>query len=249
VDFGLAAGIEPASRPFSIAEVFPESGLTQAGRVAGTAGYIAPEHLAGRVADARADQFAFCVALYEAFEGRRPYEPSELEALAQGKPALPRPRFRRTPLWLRGLVARGLAANPDLRFPHMDTLLSRLERARALPRRALFSFAVVVTASVGLFLTLWMNEAAARVEAQARQERNATRMSVARELQLSDPTTALALLREVEPPEVPRGWSELSRRVLQARVARVVLVHPDTVSWWRGALTALASPPRPWTLL
>ncbi|MDI1481222.1 protein kinase [Polyangium sp. y55x31] len=69
---------------------------------------------------------------------------------------------------------------------------------------------------------------AARAQAEARQARNATRIAAARELS-GDPTTVLALLREVEPPEVPRGWSELARWALQSGPARVVLVHPAIV--------------------
>ncbi|WP_437940873.1 nSTAND1 domain-containing NTPase [Sorangium sp. So ce341] len=72
------------------------------------------------------------------------------------------------------------------------------------------------------------DQEADRAQAEARQARNATRIAAAREQQ-ADPTTALALLREVEPPEVPRGWSELSRGALQAGVARVVLTHPEAV--------------------
>ncbi len=69
---------------------------------------------------------------------------------------------------------------------------------------------------------------AIRAQADAQLARNATRMAAARELQ-SDPTTVLALLREVEPPEVPRGWTTLARWALHSWVARVVLTHPDFV--------------------
>jgi serine/threonine protein kinase/cell division protein FtsB len=58
---------------------------------------------------------------------------------------------------------------------------------------------------------------AAQVE--ARQARNATRMAAARELEQEDPTTMLALLREVEPPGVPRGWAELVSKALQSALA------------------------------
>src|SRR5262249_53736041 len=54
----------------------------------------------------------------------------------------------------------------------------------------------------------------------------------AREL-AADPTTVLAILREVEAPGVPRGWTDLSRWALSAGVARGVLPHPDGV--WSAA--------------
>ena len=40
--------------------------LTQDGAVLGTPSYMAPEQFSGRELDARADQFSFCVVLYEA---------------------------------------------------------------------------------------------------------------------------------------------------------------------------------------
>ena len=67
----------------------------------------------------------------------------------------------------------------------------------------------------------------------------------------SDPTTALAFLREIEPLGsmtrhsgvepgaasnlgVPRGWSELAYGVAHSEIARAVLIHPggfNSVNW------------------
>jgi len=222
-DFGLAAGLEPPSEGTTLSEVFPGSGLSQGGRVVGTAGYIAPEHLLGRTTDARADQFAFCVALYEAFEGRRPHAGSEPVTSF-----LP-PRFRRTPIWLRGVIARGLAPDPERRFDTMEALLARMERARALPRRALLALvALMIGAGAGL-LAQRSSQQSALAQARARQERNAARMTVARELQQRDPATAVALLREIEPPGVPAGWADLALAALHAGPSCVVLPHSAAV--------------------
>jgi type II secretory pathway pseudopilin PulG len=65
-------------------------------------------------------------------------------------------------------------------------------------------------------------QAARSAQDEARQARNATRMAVASKLEQHDPTTMLALLREVEPPGVPRGWAELVSRALQSELAREV---------------------------
>ncbi|MGK3979566.1 protein kinase [Sorangium sp. So ce118] len=72
------------------------------------------------------------------------------------------------------------------------------------------------------------DQEATRAHIEARDARNATRMATARELQ-ADPTTVLALLREVELPDVPRGWAVLANGALRSGVARAVLSHPDWV--------------------
>ncbi|WP_437288358.1 nSTAND1 domain-containing NTPase [Sorangium sp. So ce406] len=72
------------------------------------------------------------------------------------------------------------------------------------------------------------DEQATRAQAEAREARNATRMATAREMQ-ADPTTVLAIVREVEPPNLPRGWAPLARSALNSGVSRAVLSHPDVV--------------------
>ncbi|MFT3769083.1 MAG: protein kinase [Minicystis sp.] len=104
------------------------------------------------------------------------------------------------------------------------------ERARRLRRR----LAAGVTAALGIF-ALVVSYLAIRARDEAVRARNATRMTVARELQ-ADPTTVLAILREIEPSEVPRGWSALARWAVSSRVADTVLAHPD------GVLRARYSP-------
>ncbi|HTL35877.1 MAG TPA: serine/threonine-protein kinase [Kofleriaceae bacterium] len=88
--------------------------------VVGTAPYMAPEQMVGEPVDARGDQYAFCVSLYEALAGELP----------DGSPANPLPRP------LRSIISQGLAADPDRRFPSMRELLVALASARrSLARR------------------------------------------------------------------------------------------------------------------
>ncbi|HET6584205.1 MAG TPA: serine/threonine-protein kinase, partial [Nannocystaceae bacterium] len=131
-DFGLARGIhagEPAvsldSGEDALDAVDPSGDeLTAAGLVLGTPVYMAPEQHAGETAGPAADQYAFCVALWEALAGARPFEAEDHEALArakaQGPPPWPRPR--EVPARISQAIRRGLAPDPGERFPTMAEL-------------------------------------------------------------------------------------------------------------------------------
>lgn len=83
--------------------------------VAGTPAYMAPEVRDGFVATATADQYSYCVALFEALTGRLPD--------ADG------PK-RRLPVPLDAVLVRGIAEDPKERHPSMSALLDGLERVR-----------------------------------------------------------------------------------------------------------------------
>ena len=106
--------------------------LTRRGWVMGTPAYMSPEQHLGRTTDGRSDQFSFCVALYEALYGTRPFVGRNTEALRRAKlrqriaPPKRDPGLRGS---LRRCLLRGLAVDPDERWPTMDDLLSELERA------------------------------------------------------------------------------------------------------------------------
>jgi len=137
VDFGLARGDalaralgDPESSR-SLAQAEKQDAfrtLTRTGAFMGTPAYMAPEQYEGIEADARTDQFGFCVSLYEALYARRPFEGGTLEALAQAVnsgPASP-PRRSGVPRRVERAVLRGLAVRPRDRFPTMEALLAEL---------------------------------------------------------------------------------------------------------------------------
>ncbi|MCA9705897.1 MAG: serine/threonine protein kinase, partial [Myxococcales bacterium] len=142
-DFGLARahdGDDPDHEPparRSSGSVRELDAITEVGEVVGTPAYMAPEQLRGDPVDARADQYAYCTALYEGLYGARPFLGDDVKELRQaiwcGPP--PEPRDRAVPAWLRRIVLRGLSVDPAERFPDMDALLAALERDPSRRRR------------------------------------------------------------------------------------------------------------------
>jgi predicted Ser/Thr protein kinase len=112
------------------------SGATQASEhgPVGTLAYMAPERHALRPADARSDQFSFCVALYEALYSQRPFAGADVAALRQavlhGEPGEP-PRGTPVPARVAAALRRGLARAPEDRFPTMAALLAALAGPRS----------------------------------------------------------------------------------------------------------------------
>ncbi len=153
-DFGLARATRELTAPLSgLALRLPDEAslpgvhmaLTKPGTVIGTPAFMAPEqHLSAR-ADARSDQFSFCLALYEALYRRSPYEgptPGKLlEAKLRGI-IVPPPRDTAVPSRVNRALVRGLAPDPDARHPSMDALLHDLLSDRAGPRPARVAIAV-----------------------------------------------------------------------------------------------------------
>ena len=127
-DFGHAAlEADPSDRT----PVSGDVATTKSGVLVGTPAYMAPEVFAGAAADARADQFSFCVALYEALWSARPFAgrdvPSLALAVTAGAIRTP-PAFVVVPLRIRRAVLRGLSSAPAARFADMNALLAELER-------------------------------------------------------------------------------------------------------------------------
>ncbi|HET6284532.1 MAG TPA: serine/threonine-protein kinase [Polyangia bacterium] len=127
--------------------------LTRTGAVMGTPLYMAPEQFCGEKTDPRTDQFSFCVMLYEALYGERPFPSDSLpqlrEAVIEGKVREPAQR-NRVPARLRRILLRGLSRNPDDRYPSMTALLAELERDAGRQRRRLAVGAVVAMSLLAL---------------------------------------------------------------------------------------------------
>jgi phosphate/phosphite/phosphonate ABC transporter binding protein len=92
--------------------------------------YAAPEQVDGRPLDARADQFAFAVVLFEALTCRRAAAGAtvdDLQRAIQSSERVPPAELEAMPSVIRAAIARALAIEPAERFPTLDALLQVLE--------------------------------------------------------------------------------------------------------------------------
>lgn len=170
LDFGLACAADPDREIDSGGRM---GGLvvglgaraTLAGALVGTPAYMSPEQWLGRRADARSDQFAFAVCLYEALADRHPYPCSSRQALREAVLAGPPPPLPRSvPRHLRRAVARGMALAPEARFPSMHALVRALAPPPRTTRWALAGAGLGALAA----LTWWRPGAAPPEELPAR---------------------------------------------------------------------------------
>ncbi len=152
----LAATIDASREEVVAGAATLDASLTLTGAAVGTPAYMAPEQFGASAADARADQFAFCVVAWEALYGERPFVGETLGALRAAvlAGALRDPPAARVPARLHRLIARGLAVAPAERHPDMRALLGALRavadpgRGRAAGRAAALG-GVLVVAAVG----------------------------------------------------------------------------------------------------
>nr|WP_275943151.1 tetratricopeptide repeat protein [Pseudenhygromyxa sp. WMMC2535] len=132
--------------------------LTEAGAVVGTLLYMAPEQHASRPIDERADQFAFCVTLFEAIYGVHPFPARTREELAakvmEGELAMPANHLDKAPRWLERVILRGLSPDREARFESMDALLEALARYPGRRRRRLRWLGAGALAAAALTLGL-----------------------------------------------------------------------------------------------
>ncbi len=218
MDFGLAASAEPSP---------DEPRLTVAGSLLGTPHYMSPEQLLGNRADPRADQFSFCVALWEALHGALPFPGHtwlDLRAsVLEGRPR-PGPLARRVPRPVQAALLRGLARRREDRFASMADLLAALSRPpQAAKRRSLaLAGGVVAVAAVVAGLTA----------ARARLRRAAA----------CDPASQLA-----------GGWSpapdDLARASVSQAFAAAAGDVPDAPARFRRLAEALDDDARRWSAL
>jgi len=149
-DFGLVSPINDRKTP-TAERVENQEVCTQEGALLGTPAYMAPEQLDGALADARSDQFSFCVALFEGLYGIRPFAGKTVQELRssirEGNICERSPTT--VPVQLRRVLLRGLQENPELRFASMGDLLRQLALVRTPKTRRRLALAAGLIVAMG----------------------------------------------------------------------------------------------------
>ncbi len=139
--------------------------------------------------------------------------------------------------WLHkhGPAGQARLGAPERRY--LAAVMGLLERERRSRRRRVAgSFAALLLTLVAVSSLAFTAKREAQLAEAARAEaaasaaraRNATRMAAATALS-RDPTTVLAMTREIEPGPLPHGWATLTRWALEERVARLVIAQDASV--------------------
>ncbi|HSN29299.1 MAG TPA: serine/threonine-protein kinase, partial [Kofleriaceae bacterium] len=158
-DFGLARGVEKADEDIALRATLPPEAsadeLTKTGSLLGTPAYMAPEQWDHGPVGPAADQFGFCVALWEALAGERPFKGDTFEDLKKEIQRGPGDLdVSKLPRRLRRPLRRGLDPDPAKRYPSMDALLAALRRAERRPGVAVVIASGAIVAAAALYLVL-----------------------------------------------------------------------------------------------
>ena len=153
-DFGLVHvdGDEPieeggATEELPIVEL---ERLTSTGVVVGTPAYMAPEQFEGVNVGVAADIFAFCVTVWEALAGRRPFGGRTLDALRSNVSLGRIEDPRAVPRGLRSVLRAGLSVDPTRRPSDVRTIVAALDRHKSRRARWAGLTAGVAALSVGV---------------------------------------------------------------------------------------------------
>jgi serine/threonine protein kinase len=140
LDFGLSrlSQSDEMTQTASSSGRILEMHVTGVGALIGTPAYMSPEQHEREEVDARSDQFSFCVALWEALYGSRPFAGESGAGRggehAQGRGGAAAGEDEGAGVGPAGARARA-AIEPSLRWPAMEPLLAVLSRDPGRARR------------------------------------------------------------------------------------------------------------------
>ena len=121
LDFGLAKLVQSSEGEGSAATNLPTASAgTEPGVVLGTLGYMSPEQVRGKPADARSDIFSFGAVLYEMLSGKRAFQgdtaADTMSAILKEEPPDSPLTNQNIPAGLERIVRHCLEKNPEERF-------------------------------------------------------------------------------------------------------------------------------------
>ncbi|HUK73930.1 MAG TPA: tetratricopeptide repeat protein [Candidatus Bathyarchaeia archaeon] len=132
---------------FGLARSLQGDGMTQTGMMIGTMEYMSPEQAMGKDLDARSDEFAVGLILYELLTGFMPYQAdSAIASLVKRTQERVRPLVEvdsAIPAQLSDIVCRCLERDPNDRFASVQQLAEELEIWRGKKPRSGGSLAAV----------------------------------------------------------------------------------------------------------
>jgi serine/threonine protein kinase len=124
---------------FGIARLAWEEQVTQTGQVLGTAAYLAPEQAMGEPAIAASDRYALAVVAFELLTGEKPFQAEHFAAQARAHVEDDPPRVSELDPELServdDVIDRGMAKDPDDRWPSAAEFVERLDESLAPPPR------------------------------------------------------------------------------------------------------------------
>ena len=227
IDFGLARAIgdapstsaEHSERPVVLSDL--QVSLTTTGTVMGTPAYMSPEQHQGLPVGPQSDQFSFCVALFEALTGQRPHHGDTLRDLAIAKQTEALVGVEALPARLQAILRRGLAGDPERRWPNMEALRLALSPPARRRRTVVLAVGALLVGGIAIAAT---RPAPAQVpQTEVVSEQTPPDLAISRELRLLRETGSYAAARELG----ARALHE--HRDDPARHASIAAEHAETL--------------------
>jgi serine/threonine protein kinase len=125
---------------FGLAHSMHAEGLTATGLIMGTPEYMAPEQVAGKRVDERADVYSLGIILFEMFTGKVPFTGDSAIAIGfkQMKEEPPKPRVLNSQISepVEDVILKALQKEPQFRYASVAALRQDLEVAVSTPAAA-----------------------------------------------------------------------------------------------------------------
>lgn len=229
-DFGLVRTDQADDEAHDGGVLTPDSSRTQTGAILGTPAYMAPEQWTGGTITAATDQFAFCISLWEAVVGERPYRGDTHDVLRAAVLAASPLEIDKVPRSLRAILLRGLATDAAQRWPSMQALISALEHVgRRHTRTTVGAVALGVAAITALAVIMVRNPGSDTCSPPALDPDRVWSANRAGALAMRDPGTAELVAGDLA------EWSALRSRTCAAEPTK----RPATLLCLDAALTRL----------